>query len=65
MSSLPAILITGLAFGLGHGLVVGLPVLAFFGITLAWLRWQTGSVCPGMVVHSCFNGLALLVVVFK
>ena len=31
----PAILITGLAFGLGHGLVLGLPVLAFFGITLA------------------------------
>ncbi len=65
MSALPAILITGLAFGLGHGLLVGLPVLAFFGFTLAWLRWQTGSVYPGMVVHGCFNGLALLVVVFK
>ena len=62
---LPTILITGLAFGLGHGLVVGLPVLAFFGITLAWLRWQTGSVYPGMIVHGTFNGLALLVVVFR
>ena len=65
MLPLPAILITGLAFGLGHGLVLGLPVLAFFGITLAWLRWQTGSVYPGMIVHGTFNGLALLVVVFR
>ena len=24
-----------------------------------WLRWQTGSVYPGMVVHGIFNGLAL------
>ena len=62
---LPTILITGFAFGLGHGLVLGLPVLAFFGITLAWLRWQTGSVYPGMIVHGTFNGLALLVVVFR
>ena len=59
----PAILITGLAFGLAHGLVLGLPVLAFFGITLAWLRWQTGSVYPGMVVHGIFNALALAPVV--
>ena len=65
VTALPAILITGLAFGLGHGLVLGLPVLAFFGITLAWLRWQTGSVYPGMIVHGTFNGLALLAVVFR
>jgi membrane protease YdiL (CAAX protease family) len=62
---IPAILITGLAFGLGHGLVLGLPVLAFFGFTLAWLRWQTGSVYPGMVVHGIFNALALVLVVLK
>ena len=60
ISALPAILITGLAFGLAHGLVLGLPVLAFFGVTLAWLRWQTGSVYPGMVVHGIFNALALV-----
>jgi membrane protease YdiL (CAAX protease family) len=55
----PAILITGLAFGLAHGLVLGLPVLTIFGITLGWLRWQTGSVVPGMIVHALFNGAAL------
>jgi membrane protease YdiL (CAAX protease family) len=65
ISVIPAIVLTGLAFGLGHGLVLGLPVLAFFGITLAWLRWQTGSVYPGMVVHGTFNALALVLVVLK
>ena len=28
-------------------------------ITLGWLRWQTGSVYPGMVVHAVFNAAAL------
>ena len=55
----PAILITGVAFGLAHGLVLGLPVLTIFGVALGWLRWQTGSVVPGMIVHALFNGLAL------
>ena len=55
----PAILVTGVAFGLAHGLVLGLPVLSIFGITLGWLRWQTGSVYPGMVVHALFNAAAL------
>ena len=55
----PAILATGVAFGLAHGLVLGLPVLSIFGITLGWLRWQTGSVYPGMVVHALFNAVAL------
>ncbi|MCY7303870.1 MAG: CPBP family intramembrane metalloprotease [Thermoleophilia bacterium] len=58
-----SIAITGLAFGLAHGLVLGLPVLTIFGITLGWLRWKTGSVYPGMVVHGIFNGVAILAAV--
>lgn len=58
-----SIVITGLAFGLAHGLVLGLPVLTIFGITLGWLRWKTASVYPGMVVHGIFNGAALLAAV--
>lgn len=58
-----SIVITGLAFGLAHGLVLGLPVLTVFGITLGWLRWKTESVYPGMVVHGLFNGAALLAAV--
>ena len=55
-----AILATGLLFGLAHGLVAGLPVLAFFGIVVAWLRSRTGSVYPSMLLHGVFNGTALL-----
>ena len=56
---LSTIAITGVTFGLAHGLVLGLPVLSIFGVTLGWLRWRTGSVYPGMIVHSLFNGAAL------
>ncbi len=61
----PAILITGVTFGLAHGLVAGLPVLAIFGFTLGWLRWQTGSVYPGMIVHGLFNAMALAAAVAR
>jgi membrane protease YdiL (CAAX protease family) len=58
-----AIVLIGLAFGLAHGLVEGLPVLALFGTVLAWLRWKTGSIYPGMIVHGIFNGVALILAV--
>jgi membrane protease YdiL (CAAX protease family) len=56
-----AILATGLMFGLYHGLVNALPILALFGIALAWLRARTRSVYPGMLVHAAFNSVALIV----
>ncbi len=59
----PAILLTGLAFGLAHGLVDGLPLLVLFGCMLAWLRSRTDSTYPGMVVHGTFNAIALIAAV--
>jgi membrane protease YdiL (CAAX protease family) len=59
----PAILLTGLAFGLAHGLVEGLPILAVFGACLAFLRSRTNSVYPGILAHSAFNAVALTVAV--
>ena len=59
----PSILITGLAFGLAHGLLEALLVLVPFGIALAWLRDRTTSVYPVIVVHGLFNGIALAVAV--
>ena len=56
-----AILATGLAFGLYHGLVNALPILALFGVALGWLRARTRSVYPGMLVHAAFNSVALIV----
>ena len=58
-----AIVGTGAAFGLAHGLVGGFFVLAAFGLVLAWLRARTDSVFPGMILHGLFNGLALLAAV--
>jgi membrane protease YdiL (CAAX protease family) len=54
-----AILLVGIAFGLGHGLVIALPILTAFGIGLAYLRSRTDSVYPPIVLHSIFNGLSL------
>jgi hypothetical protein len=59
----PAILAVGLIFGLAHGLVVSLPVIAVFGCVLAWIRSRTGSVLPGMALHGTFNLVALVAAV--
>jgi CAAX protease family protein len=58
-----AIVGTALAFGLGHGLVAGLPILVVFGLGLAILRDRTDSVYPGMALHALFNGIALIAAV--
>jgi membrane protease YdiL (CAAX protease family) len=58
-----AILVTGVTFGLVHGLIEALVVLSVFGIALAWLRAKTDSVYPCMAVHSLFNAVALIVAV--
>jgi membrane protease YdiL (CAAX protease family) len=59
----PAIVMVGLLFGLAHGLVVSLPILAVFGGVLAWIRSTTKSVIPGMVLHGTFNLIALIAAV--
>lgn len=56
-----AVLWVGLAFGLAHGLIEGLPILIVFGAGLALLRARTDSVYPGIAVHAAFNAVALVV----
>lgn len=58
-----AIVLVGLAFGLAHGLVEALPILAFFGAGLAYLRSRTGSLYPCVLVHAAFNGFVLIIAV--
>jgi membrane protease YdiL (CAAX protease family) len=55
-----AIVGTGVAFGIAHGLVGGFVVLALFGLILSALRSWSGSVLPTILLHSVFNALALL-----
>jgi membrane protease YdiL (CAAX protease family) len=59
---LAAIGVSALAFGLGHGLLVALPVLVVFGAGLGWVRLRSGSVWPGMLAHGFYNGAILLYV---
>jgi uncharacterized protein len=54
-----AIVGTALAFAADHGLVEGFPALFVFGLAVALVRWRTGSIYPGMLLHVCFNALAL------
>ena len=58
-----AILATGILFGLSHGLLLELPIIAAFGCLLGWVRARTGSVLPGMVLHAAFNLFALVAAV--
>jgi membrane protease YdiL (CAAX protease family) len=58
-----AIVATGVLFGLSHGLVLELPIIAAFGCLLGWLRARTGSVFPGMALHAAFNLVALVAAV--
>jgi membrane protease YdiL (CAAX protease family) len=56
----PAIVSVGVLFGLSHGLIVSLPVIAGFGCVLAYVRARTDSAYPGMILHATFNLIALL-----
>jgi membrane protease YdiL (CAAX protease family) len=56
-----AIVLTGVLFGVAHGLIIALPVLTVFGIVVGWLRVRTDSIYPPMLLHATFNGTALLV----
>jgi membrane protease YdiL (CAAX protease family) len=58
-----AILVTGILFGLSHGLLLELPIIAAFGCLLGWVRARTGSVLPGIALHAAFNLFALVAAV--
>jgi membrane protease YdiL (CAAX protease family) len=55
-----AVVGTAIAFAADHGLVEGFPALFVFGVAVALVRVRTGSIYPGMLLHACFNALALL-----
>lgn len=58
---LAAILISGVVFGLVHGILGALPPLALFGVGLAWVRLRSASVWPSFIAHAAYNGLGILV----
>jgi uncharacterized protein len=58
-----AVVVTAVAFGLGHGLLLALAALVWFGLVVALLRLKTGSVYPCILVHSVFNATSLVLAV--
>ena len=58
-----AVVVTALAFGLGHGLLLALAALVYFGLVMALLRLKTDSVYPCILVHFLFNATSLVLAV--
>jgi uncharacterized protein len=58
-----AVIVTAVTFGLGHGLLLALPALVFFGLVVALLRLKTSSLYPCILVHSVFNATSLILAV--
>jgi CAAX protease family protein len=58
-----AAVITGVLFGAAHvggtSTAAQLAQLGFLGFVLCLLRWRTGSLYPGMALHSLNNALAI------
>jgi membrane protease YdiL (CAAX protease family) len=60
-----AVLVTGVIFGLVHGVLGALPPLVLFGIGLAWVRLRSASIWPSFIGHATYNGLGVLVLVIS
>lgn len=58
-----AIILSALVFGVAHADPGSFAVLVIIGLALAFLRWRTSSIWPGMVLHALNNGIAAIAVV--
>lgn len=53
----PAVLLSALLFGLAHASIYRLLPTFVLGVLLGILRWRSGSILPGMVMHALNNAL--------
>jgi len=64
-TAMQTVLITALIFGLFHFVTQGalsaerLANSTLLGIVLGWIRYKSGSIWPGIVMHTCHNGFLL------
>ncbi len=58
-----AIIISSLIFALAHGDPGSFAVLFIIGLLLAFLRWHTRSLWPGIALHCVNNGLGALLII--
>lgn len=59
----PAIVISGLAFGVAHFEPIQFPALAAFGVILAFLAVRYGRLGPGIFAHAAFNAVTMAVLI--
>lgn len=70
-SPVVAIILSAIAFGLFHGInpnpLAAERVLSstLIGLLLGWVRWRTGSVLPGILLHAVNNALLILLVYYE
>ncbi len=66
LGGLGAIAIASLAFGLAHvGQGLAWIPLVVFGMAVGYLAKQTGSIVPGIFVHSLFNAVSVVLVLLQ
>lgn len=58
-----AIIFSALIFAVAHADIGSFAVLLFIGLALAFLRWRTRSIWPGMILHALNNGIGVLLIV--
>ncbi len=58
-----AIVFSALIFAVAHADIGSFAVLFIIGLALAFLRWRTRSIWPGMLLHMLNNGLAALTLI--
>lgn len=58
-----AVFLSALIFAVAHGDAGSFAVLFFIGLALAFLRWRTNSIWPGILLHAFNNGLGALLIV--
>ncbi len=58
-----AILLSSFLFAIAHADLGSFAVLFFIGLALAFVRWRTRSIWPGILLHLLNNGVGALVIV--
>ncbi len=58
-----SVILSALIFAVAHGDPGSFVVLFMIGLALAFLRWRTQSIWPGMVLHMLNNGISAILIV--
>ncbi len=58
-----SVILSALIFAVAHGDPGSFAVLFIIGLALAFLRWRTQSIWPGIMLHMLNNGISALLIV--